>query len=75
MTQGIERDERAHDAVLLTVLEAADMLGIGRTTAYALIRANAWPTPVVRLGKLIKIPAAPLQRFVETGYSEASTVA
>jgi excisionase family DNA binding protein len=44
----------------LTVPEAAQILGIGRTLAYELIRTNAWPTPVVRLGKLIKIPTGPL---------------
>lgn len=44
----------------LTVPEAAAMLGIGRTLAYELIRSGSWPTPVIRLGKLIKIPSRPL---------------
>ena len=44
----------------LTVPEAAQILGIGRTLAYELIRADSWPTPIVRLGKLIKIPSGPL---------------
>lgn len=44
----------------LTVPEAAHILGIGRTLAYELIRTGSWPTPVVRLGKLIKIPSGPL---------------
>ena len=44
----------------LTVPEAAKVLGIGRTLAYELVRTDAWPTPVIRLGKLIKIPARPL---------------
>jgi excisionase family DNA binding protein len=52
---------------LLTVVEAADILGVGRTMAYALIRGNAWPTPIVRVGRLIKIPAAPLRLLVATG--------
>lgn len=38
----------------------AKVLGIGRTLAYELIRTDAWPTPVIRLGKLIKIPSHPL---------------
>jgi excisionase family DNA binding protein len=68
-------DERPSEPVLLTVLEAADVLGIGRTTAYALIREGSWPTPVVRLGKLIKIPASPLHHFVETGHTQTTDVA
>lgn len=52
---------------LLTVVEAAEILGVGRTMAYALIHAGEWPTPVVRVGRLIKIPAEPLRRLVATG--------
>jgi excisionase family DNA binding protein len=51
----------------LTVVEAAHILGVGRTMAYALIHADEWPTPVVRFGRLIKIPAVPLYQFVATG--------
>ena len=60
---------------MMTVLEAAEVLGIGRTTAYMLIREGVWPTPVVRLGKLINIPAGPLRRFIETGHAETPNVA
>jgi hypothetical protein len=35
-------------------------MGLSRTAAYELIRANGWPTPVFRLGKLIRIPTAPM---------------
>lgn len=52
---------------MLTVVEAADILGVGRTLAYARIHADEWPTPVVRVGRLIKIPAEPLRRLVATG--------
>ena len=31
-----------------------------RTAAYELIRVVEWPTPVFRLGKLIRIPTAPM---------------
>lgn len=75
MKQEVQADGRSSEPVLLTVIEAAGVLGIGRTTAYALIREGAWPTPVVRLGKLIKIPASPLHRFVETGSAQAQNVA
>ena len=32
------------------------LLGIGRTLAYELIRTGEWPTPTLRIGRLIKIP-------------------
>ncbi len=43
---------------------AARVLGLGRSAAYELVRTGAWPTPVLRLGKLIKVPSAPLAELV-----------
>lgn len=45
---------------VLDLPAAAALLGVGRTTAYRLVRERLWPTPVVRLGRLIKIPTQPL---------------
>lgn len=45
---------------VVDVMTAASMLGIGRTSAYQLIRTGGWPTPVLRLGRVIKIPTADL---------------
>jgi hypothetical protein len=28
--------------------------------AYELVRTDQWPTPVLRVGRLVKIPTAPL---------------
>lgn len=39
---------------------AARALGLGRSAAYELVRTGSWPTPVLRLGRLIKVPSAPL---------------
>jgi predicted DNA-binding transcriptional regulator AlpA len=39
---------------------AAAVLGIGRTCAYELVRTGTWPTRVLRVGRLIRIPTAPL---------------
>ena len=39
---------------------AARALGLGRSAAYELVRTGCWPTPVLRLGRLIKVPSAPL---------------
>lgn len=52
----------------LTVEQAATMLGIGRTLAYELIRAGEWPTPILHLGRLIKIPSGPLISLLRDGH-------
>ncbi len=50
---------------VVDVPTAAAILGIGRTAAYELIRVGKWPTPVLRLGKLIRIPSAPLLELIQ----------
>jgi len=45
---------------VLDLVQAAALLGVGRTTAYKLVHDGQWPTPVLRLGRLIKIPTQPL---------------
>lgn len=50
---------------LVDVPTAAHVLGIGRSLAYELVRTGAWPTPVVRMGKLIRIPTAGLRRLLD----------
>lgn len=67
--------EPAALAPMLTVPQAARVLGIGRTLAYELVRSDAWPTPVIRAGKLIKIPAAPLLELLATGRLPGANVA
>lgn len=46
---------------------AARALGLGRSAAYELVRTGAWPTPVLRLGRLIKVPSAPLVELLGLG--------
>ena len=60
---------------MLGVPQAARMLGIGRTLAYELVRTGEWPTPVVRVGRLIKIPSGPLVELLATGRALGSDVA
>lgn len=43
---------------------AAEILGVGRSCAYELVRSGQWPTPVLRLGRLIRVPTAPLLNMV-----------
>ena len=45
---------------VVDVETAGRMLGVGRGLAYELVRTGRWPTPVLRLGRSIKIPTAPL---------------
>lgn len=54
------RGNRDRGRAVLDLCEAAALLGVGRTTAYKLVREQKWPTPVLRLGRLIKIPTQPL---------------
>lgn len=49
---------------VVDVPTAAAVLGVGRTAAYELIRTGSWPTPTLRLGKLIRVPTAPLLELV-----------
>jgi excisionase family DNA binding protein len=44
----------------MSVEEAAELLGIGRTLAYRLATRNELPTPVVRIGRTLRVPTAPL---------------
>ncbi len=44
---------------------AASMLGIGRTMAYQLVRSGEWPTPLIRMGRLIKVPTRPLLKLLD----------
>jgi hypothetical protein len=48
---------RALPAVV-DVVTAGGILGIGRSVAYELVRSDRFPTPVLRVGRQIKIPTA-----------------
>lgn len=63
----MDRKELTDLPALLDVPDAARVLGIGRSMAYELVRRGEWPTAVLRVGRLIKIPSGPLLRLVETG--------
>jgi predicted DNA-binding transcriptional regulator AlpA len=64
--------------------EAFAFLGIDRTTGYRAIRENTFPVPVIRVGRIYRVPAVPLLRLLEAAgvvvdgaddgrYSESST--
>ncbi len=48
---------------LLSVVEAAALLGIGRSTAYDLIKTDK-SFPVVKLGRRLLVPAARLDVWI-----------
>jgi excisionase family DNA binding protein len=49
--------------LLFTVAEAAEALGIGRSTLYAAIKSGSCPLAVTRIGKQLRIPRAALDRL------------
>jgi excisionase family DNA binding protein len=49
--------------LLLTMIEAARVLSVGRTTMYALVGAGA--IEVVRIGRSVRVPVEALQAFVD----------
>ncbi len=49
--------------LLLTVVEAAEVLGVGRSTMYELIRTGQ--VEVVHLGRCARVPTTALEEFVE----------
>jgi len=56
----VSDDPELNLPAVLDVPAAADLLGVGRTLAYELVRTGRWPTPVIRVGRLIKVPTKPL---------------
>jgi len=53
-------DDVASLPPVLDVPTAGRLLGLGRSAAYDLVTAGRWPTPVLRLGRRLRIPTAPL---------------
>jgi hypothetical protein len=56
----LSADEVRSLPAVIDVVTAAQVLGIGRTVAYELVRTGDFPTPVLRVGGQVKIPTAPL---------------
>lgn len=58
------RDELLKLPPLVDLPTAAGVLGVGRSRAYELVQTGKWPTPVLRCGRRIKVPTAPLLRLL-----------
>ena len=50
---------------LLSVEEAAELLGVDRATCYRAIRSEKFPLPVVHLGGRIRIPRRAVERLMD----------
>jgi excisionase family DNA binding protein len=60
---GFQDDQRARLPLVLTVDEAAERLGVGRTVMYALVSSGAVES--VRIGRLRRVPADALVAFLD----------
>ena len=52
------------ERLTVSVPEAAEMLGVSRAHAYALVRSDQIPS--LKLGRRVVVPRAALEHFVET---------
>jgi len=53
---------------------AAGVLGISRSRAYELVRDDDWPTPVLRCGRMIRVPTAPLLELLGVADARADAL-
>ncbi len=68
----VDEDDLRRLPVVVDLLTAATALGIGRTTAYELVRTGRWPTPVLRLGNRIRVPTAALRELLSLSTADAT---
>ena len=67
-----ERTERSDGVMLLTIVEAARVLSIGRTTMYELVGAGE--IDVVHIGRSARVPVEALHEYVDRQRRGATTV-
>ena len=59
------------ERLLLTIPEAAQMLGLGRTSVYALIRSRE--LPVIKIGAAARVPVRAVREWAEQAEAAART--
>jgi predicted DNA-binding transcriptional regulator AlpA len=67
----VNEDELRRLPVVVDLVTAGAVLGIGRTTAYEMVRTRRWPTPVLRLGNRIRVPTAALRELLSLSTTTA----
>ena len=68
----VDEDDLRQLPVVVDLVTAAAVLGIVRTTAYELVRAGRWPTPILRLGNRIRVPTAALRELLSLSTADAA---
>jgi excisionase family DNA binding protein len=63
-TPPVTRAQLRHLPVVVDLMTAARVLGIGRTKAYELARAGRFPCRILRVGESYRVPTADLLRTV-----------
>ena len=53
------------EPLTLSLSEAAEMLGIGVSTAYRLCSQGEFPVPVLRIGGTVKVSTKRLKQYVD----------
>lgn len=48
----------------MSIRDAAPLLGVSASTAYAAVRAGTFPVPVIHIGGRIVVPTAPLRKLL-----------
>ena len=56
--------DSAAPSMVVDLVDVGRMMGIGRTLPYQLVREGRWPTPIIRVGRLIKVPVTPLREYL-----------
>jgi excisionase family DNA binding protein len=68
---GVERDARdvgiagRRQKLTMSLPEAAQVLGVHRTTAWSLYKRGEFPVPVLKVGSSLRIVTAHLEKFME----------
>lgn len=52
------------DSDVISLAQAAKLMGITRDTAYRLVRAGEFPLPTVKLGRGVKVSRTAVDRWV-----------
>jgi excisionase family DNA binding protein len=58
----MQQSKEGKPALTLSVLEAGEMLGVGRDAAYQAVRAGV--IPALRIGRCWRIPRAALEKML-----------
>jgi hypothetical protein len=61
---GMTREQLLALPVVIDLVTAGKVLGIGRTRAFELARRGDFPVPVLRVGHTYRVPTEPLLRLV-----------